>query len=70
MGGRPENSVTEAQVKERVGTALFPVFMKWMRGQTVGTYPDGTPDYYDIDVEGFTTQVVRLVNRTNLTVWD
>lgn len=28
-------------------------FMKWMYGQTMGLNEDGTPDYYDWDVERF-----------------
>ena len=70
MGGRSEDPMTEAQVKEIVGTALFPAFLKWMRGQTVGVNPDGSTDYYEVDVDGFISQVVKLVNRTRLIVWD
>ena len=28
-------------------------FKDWMRGQTIGVYSDGSPDYYDWDVERF-----------------
>jgi len=34
----------------------YPAFKKWMRGKTVGIYPDGTTDYYVGDVQKFMRQ--------------
>jgi hypothetical protein len=28
-------------------------FFKWMRGQTIGLYDDGTSNFYEYDVERF-----------------
>jgi hypothetical protein len=41
------------QVIRLIGKARLEEFDKWMAGQTVGMYADGTCDYYDEDVERF-----------------
>lgn len=47
--------MTEEQAKARIKEAGcdWKVFMRWMRGQTVGIRPDGKEDIYDYDVNRF-----------------
>ena len=47
--------MTGEEVKKRIKEAggSIEVFSKWMRGQTVGMYPDGSVDYYEYDVDRF-----------------
>ena len=47
----------EKEVKEKIGRKNWTAFNKWMGGQTTGTYPDGTTDFYECDVNAF---IVRL----------
>jgi len=37
----------------KVGAKNWKAFEKFMKGQTVGFYPDGSSDYYFCDVENF-----------------
>ena len=37
----------------KIGAKNWKEFERFMIGQTVGTYPDGTADYYECDVENF-----------------
>lgn len=36
-------------------------FNKFMVGQTIGVYPDGTPDYYEYDVKRFIYRIGERV---------
>jgi len=47
----------EKEVKERIGKKNWDAFDHWMAGQTVGTYPDGSTDFYKCDVEAFLTKL-------------
>ncbi|MCX6772891.1 MAG: hypothetical protein NTV88_03935 [Candidatus Micrarchaeota archaeon] len=43
----------KAEAIKRIGAKNWNAFEKFMAGQTVGIYPDGSPDYYSCDVENF-----------------
>lgn len=43
----------ESEIKNK----LFEIFLDWMRGQTVGTNPDGSIDYYECDVDAFISKI-------------
>ena len=45
-----------AQYKIKQAGGLWKDFLQWMRGQTIGIFPDGTVEYYDCDVEKFISQ--------------
>ena len=49
----------EEEVKETIGEHNWAAFIKWMYGQTVSLYEDGTTDYYESDVERFKGYVDR-----------
>lgn len=40
-----------------IGKKNWAKFLKWMRGQTVGTYKDGEINYYDHDVQAFSEKL-------------
>ena len=40
-------------VIKKIGAKNWKVFEKFMIGQTVGLYSDGSPDIYECDVEYF-----------------
>jgi len=42
-----------ADVEKYLYEKVIKKFDKWMRGQTVGRYEDGSIDYYEHDVERF-----------------
>ena len=44
--------MNEKEVEKRIGRDKMPLFLNWMRGQTVGL-KDGEADYYDDDVNRF-----------------
>ena len=41
------------EVIKRIGAKNWNAFEKFMTGQTIGIYPDGSSDYYSCDVENF-----------------
>ena len=41
------------QVLNQIGEKNWSLFEQWMEGRTVGVNPDGTFDYYNVDVERF-----------------
>ena len=43
----------EVEVKSIIGKKNWEAFLDWMRGQTVGMYPDGEADFYPVDVHAF-----------------
>jgi len=43
----------EAKIKIKEIGGDWNVFMKWMKNQTVSSYPNGDTDYYDYDVARF-----------------
>lgn len=43
----------EARQKIKDAGGSWDVFEEWMRGQTVGIYPDGETNLYDHDVDRF-----------------
>lgn len=43
----------EITVKRFIGEENWEAFLNWMRGQTVGMYPDGEANFYSADVEAF-----------------
>lgn len=45
--------MTESEAKKIIGEDKWPEFEKWMYGQTVGIYPDGSTNYYEYDVRRF-----------------
>lgn len=47
--------MTTQEVKQKLKEAKgsWKVFLEWMRGQTVGMYPDGETDWYEYDVKRF-----------------
>jgi hypothetical protein len=59
------------EVEERVGKENMEEFGKWMRGQTMGIYDDGTWNYYDCDVESFALKLKTGKDRQeNPLTWD
>ena len=40
-------------VIKKIGAKNWKAFEKFMAGQTVGAYPDGSADIYECDVENF-----------------
>lgn len=53
----------EKEVKQtlKLNKLKWTEFKKWLRGQTVGVYPDGCIDYYEYDVKRFVEGEVRWV---------
>lgn len=49
--------MTKDEVKDLIGENNWDLFCQWMTGQTVGTYPDGSTDYYDCDVNAFKEKI-------------
>jgi hypothetical protein len=43
----------EPDVIQLIGRNRWKDFQLWMRGQTVGVYPDGSTNYYENDVQDF-----------------
>ena len=45
----------ESEAKRQIEAAggSWDVFLKWMRGQTVGMYENGETDWYEYDVNRF-----------------
>lgn len=41
------------EVLGKIGAKNWKAFEKFMVGQTVGAYPDGSADIYECDVENF-----------------
>lgn len=63
--------MTEKQVKKIIGKKNWKSFLKWMRGQTMGIYPDGSTDYYECDVSAFKRKLDTGYDRQkDLMAWD
>ena len=45
--------MNKQEVINKIGKKNWKEFLKFMTGQTVGFYPDGTTNYYTCDVENF-----------------
>lgn len=45
--------MTLDEARRKIGTENWDAFNHWMRGQTIGTYLDGTTNIYECDVEAF-----------------
>ena len=45
--------MNKEEIIKKIGKKRWKEFLKFMRGQTTGIYPDGSPDYYAHDVENF-----------------
>ena len=43
----------DVKKKLKDGGLKWTSFKSWIRGQTVGIYPDGSLDYYDWDVQRY-----------------
>ncbi len=50
-----QNDMTTSEAQNITGKH-YPAFKKWMKGKTVGIYPDGTTNYYPWDVQKFMRQ--------------
>jgi len=46
-------TLKQARKKIEKAGGNWKVFIKWMNGQTMGIYPDGSADIYEHDVERF-----------------
>lgn len=57
------------EAKKMVGEKNWKEFQKWMHGQTVGIYSDGSINYYDHDVNSFIEQKKRNPKKQP-TNWD
>jgi len=61
----------EKEVKEKIGKGNWDAFNRWMAGQTVGIYPDGSTNFYNHDVETFLTKLKTSYDRQdNPLTWD
>lgn len=45
--------MNKEEVIEKIGAKRWKEFCEFMIGQTVGSYANGSLDYYEIDVENF-----------------
>jgi len=52
-------------VKRLGGNHRWKGFMEWMRGQTVGVYPDGETDFYEHDVNAYVRKLRTGYDRQN-----
>ena len=63
--------MTGRAVKEKIGIENWETFIAWMKGQTLGIYPDGSTNYYECDVEAFITKLKTGYDRQNNPLtWD
>ena len=56
--------------ENKVKELLFVEFMKWMRGQTCSSYPDGETNFYDHDVKAFIKKMQTGYDRQSSAGWD
>lgn len=59
------------EVIKRIGEENWNAFCKWMKGQTMGLYPNGETNIYDCDVEAFEEKLKTGKDRqANPLTWD
>lgn len=57
--------------ESKIKKLLFDEFMKWMRGQTVSSYPNGDINFYEHDVMAFIEKIKTGYDRqTDSGAWD
>lgn len=63
--------MTTEQVRQKLldHNVSWDQFAKWMEGQTVGVYPDGSTDWYDYDVHRFIRHTLQR-SKENSAEWD
>lgn len=55
--------MTKAEVIKTIGEENWNDFLRWMSGQTYGSYPNGQANYYDCDVEAFVYKLKHKYDR-------
>lgn len=60
--------MTEKNVRDVINRndLVWENFIKWMRGQTCGVYPNGDTDWYEYDVDRY----IRIKKKGDKDFWD